>query len=206
MQDAGIAAPLYITQNDGTVATAAQAVRFPIWSFASGPTNSMRGAAYLSRLQNAVVADVGGTTTDFGHLQAGFPRQANAAVQVGGVRTLFRMPDVLSIGLGGGSLVDRRDRCHRSAQRRLSPDRTGAGIRRRPVDHDRHRRCRGAGGYRRTLAGTAARRRIRRCRAGARCVDGGGECGSHEDRGRRRDADRGRRRRIPGAGPARRRA
>jgi N-methylhydantoinase A/oxoprolinase/acetone carboxylase beta subunit len=66
----------------------------------------MRGAAYLSRVQNAVVVDVGGTTTDFGHLQTGFPRQANTAVQVGGVRTLFRMPDVLSIGLGGGSLVD----------------------------------------------------------------------------------------------------
>jgi len=106
MQDVGIAAPLYITQNDGTVAAASQAVRFPVWSFASGPTNSMRGAAYLSRMQTAVVVDVGGTTTDFGHLQAGFPRQANTAVQIGGVRTLFRMPDVLSIGLGGGSLVD----------------------------------------------------------------------------------------------------
>jgi N-methylhydantoinase A/oxoprolinase/acetone carboxylase beta subunit len=108
MLDVGIDAPLYITQNDGTVAAAAQAVRFPVWSFASGPTNSMRGAAYLSQEQNAVVVDVGGTTTDFGHLQSSFPRQANTAVQVGGVRTLFRMPDVLSIGLGGGSLVDAR--------------------------------------------------------------------------------------------------
>jgi N-methylhydantoinase A/oxoprolinase/acetone carboxylase beta subunit len=106
MRDVGITAPLYITQNDGTVAAASQAAQFPVYSFASGPTNSMRGAAYLSRIQNAVVVDVGGTTTDFGHLQMGFPRQANTAVQVGGVRTLFRMPDVLSIGLGGGSLVD----------------------------------------------------------------------------------------------------
>ena len=106
MRETGIAAPLYITQNDGTVAAASQAARFPVFSFASGPTNSMRGAAYLSRWQNAVVVDVGGTTTDFGHLQAGFPRQANTSVRVGGVRTLFRMPDVLSIGLGGGSLVD----------------------------------------------------------------------------------------------------
>lgn len=106
MRETGIAAPLYITQNDGTVAAASQAALFPVFSFASGPTNSMRGAAYLSRRQNAVVVDVGGTTTDFGHLQAGFPRQANTSVRVGGVRTLFRMPDVLSIGLGGGSLID----------------------------------------------------------------------------------------------------
>jgi N-methylhydantoinase A/oxoprolinase/acetone carboxylase beta subunit len=49
---------------------------------------------------------VGGTTSDVGSLKAGFPREANNVVEVGGVRTLFRMPDLLSIGLGGGSLVD----------------------------------------------------------------------------------------------------
>jgi len=50
--------------------------------------------------------DVGGTTTDVGHLRAGFPREANSVVEVGGVRTLFRMPDLLSLGLGGGTVVD----------------------------------------------------------------------------------------------------
>src|SRR5438477_358153 len=35
----------------------------------------------------------------------GFPREASIAVEIGGVRTNFRMPDVLSFGLGGGSLV-----------------------------------------------------------------------------------------------------
>jgi len=102
----GLSAPLFVTQNDGTVAEAARAVAFPVFSFASGPTNSMRGAAYLSGLKEAVVVDVGGTTADFGHLRLGFPREANAVVHVGGVRTLFRMPDLVSIGLGGGSHVD----------------------------------------------------------------------------------------------------
>ena len=100
-----IAAPLYLTQNDGTIMRAEIAARFPVWSFASGPTNSMRGAAFLSGLQDGVVVDVGGTTTDIGYLKAGFPREANAAVEVGGVRTLFRMPDLLSIGLGGGTEI-----------------------------------------------------------------------------------------------------
>jgi N-methylhydantoinase A/oxoprolinase/acetone carboxylase beta subunit len=104
----GVAAPLYITQNDGTVAEAARAVLHPVFSFASGPTNSMRGAAYLSGREDAVVVDVGGTSADFGHLRGGFPREANGVVQIGGVRTLFRMPDLISIGLGGGSLVDPR--------------------------------------------------------------------------------------------------
>src|SRR5882757_7147595 len=105
IRDSGIAAPLFITQNDGTVAEAGQARRLPVYSFASGATNSMRGAAYLSGLADAMVIDVGGTTTDVGQLKLGFPREANSVVKVGGVRTLFRMPDLLSIGLGGGSHV-----------------------------------------------------------------------------------------------------
>ena len=105
IRDSGIAAPLFITQNDGTVAEAGQARRLPVYSFASGATNSMRGAAYLSGLADAMVIDVGGTTTDVGQLRHGFPREANSVVKVGGVRTLFRMPDLLSIGLGGGSHV-----------------------------------------------------------------------------------------------------
>lgn len=105
IRSSGLDAPLFITQNDGTVAEAAQAMRLPVYSFASGATNSMRGAAYLSGLGDAMVADVGGTTTDVGQLRHGFPREANSVVQVGGVRTLFRMPDLLSFGLGGGSHV-----------------------------------------------------------------------------------------------------
>jgi N-methylhydantoinase A/oxoprolinase/acetone carboxylase beta subunit len=105
IRESGIVAPLFITQNDGTVAEAAQARRLPVLSFACGATNSMRGGAYLSGLDEAMVIDVGGTTTDVGQLKSGFPRQANAAVQIGGVRTLFRMPELASIGLGGGSHV-----------------------------------------------------------------------------------------------------
>jgi N-methylhydantoinase A/oxoprolinase/acetone carboxylase beta subunit len=98
--------PVYLSQNDGTLMTAEQAERFPVFTFASGPTNSMRGAAFLSGETEAIVIDVGGTTTDVGLLHKGFPRQASTTVDIGGVRTNFRMPDVFSIGLGGGSLVE----------------------------------------------------------------------------------------------------
>jgi N-methylhydantoinase A/oxoprolinase/acetone carboxylase beta subunit len=105
LRDSAIQAPLYLTQNDGTVMRAEFAEAFPVYSFASGPTNSMRGAAFLSGIKDAMVVDVGGTTSDIGQLRHGFPREANAVVEIGGVRTLFRMPDLLSFGLGGGSLV-----------------------------------------------------------------------------------------------------
>ncbi|MFC4078484.1 hydantoinase/oxoprolinase family protein [Amycolatopsis samaneae] len=102
---AGITAPLYLSQNDGTLMEVDYARRYPVATFASGPTNSMRGAAFLSGLTDCAVVDVGGTTTDVGVLRHGFPREAATEVVVAGVRTNFRMPDVLSIGLGGGSLV-----------------------------------------------------------------------------------------------------
>jgi len=109
LRASGIAAPLYLTQNDGTVMRADVAEAYPVYSFASGPTNSMRGAAFLSqgpsRTIDALVIDVGGTTTDIGSLRHGFPREANNVVEIGGVRTLFRMPDLLSLGLGGGTRV-----------------------------------------------------------------------------------------------------
>lgn len=101
----GLNARLYITQNDGTVAHADAARDFPVFSFASGPTNSMRGAALLTGRKDAMVCDVGGTTADVGCLINGFPREANNVVKVGGVRTLFRMPDLLSIAIGGGTKV-----------------------------------------------------------------------------------------------------
>jgi N-methylhydantoinase A/oxoprolinase/acetone carboxylase beta subunit len=104
--DLGITAPLYLTQNDGTLMAADFARTYPVLTIASGPTNSMRGAAFLSGLTDAVVVDIGGTTSDVGMLTQGFPREASVAVEVGGVRTNFRMPDVSSVGLGGGSLVD----------------------------------------------------------------------------------------------------
>jgi N-methylhydantoinase A/oxoprolinase/acetone carboxylase beta subunit len=101
----GVKCRFFLTQNDGTLMDASYAEKFPVLTFASGPTNSMRGAAFLSGVSEAVVVDIGGTTSDVGSLHRGFPRQATVAVEVGGVRTNFRMPDVFSFGLGGGSHV-----------------------------------------------------------------------------------------------------
>jgi N-methylhydantoinase A/oxoprolinase/acetone carboxylase beta subunit len=106
LAELGIGAPVYLSQNDGTLMAVDYAERYPVATFASGPTNSMRGAAFLSDLQDCAIVDIGGTTSDVGILQHGFPREASVAVEIGGVRTNFRMPDVLSLGIGGGSHVN----------------------------------------------------------------------------------------------------
>ena len=95
----------YFAQNDGTLMAVEFAEQFPILTIGSGPANSLRGAAYLSGEPDAIVVDVGGTSSDLGVLIGGFPRESAAAVDIGGVRTNFRMPDILSIALGGGTIV-----------------------------------------------------------------------------------------------------
>lgn len=96
---------LYFAQNDGTLMALERVLEFPVLTIGSGPANSMRGAAYLTGLRDAIVVDVGGTSTDVGVLSAGFPRESSIPVEVGGIRTNFRMPDLLSVALGGGSRV-----------------------------------------------------------------------------------------------------
>lgn len=101
----GIESQVFFAQNDGTLMALEYAIRYPILTIGSGPTNSLRGAAYLSGQKDCIVADIGGTSTDVGIMVNGFPRQSALAVEVGGVLTNFRMPDLISIGLGGGSIV-----------------------------------------------------------------------------------------------------
>lgn len=121
LKELAIEAPFFISQNDGTLMTPDYVERYPVLTFASGPTNSMRGAALLAGRKEAMVVDIGGTTSDVGMLMQGFPRESAVAVDIGGVRTNFRMPDVLAVGLGGGSIV-------RDEGTRIGPDSVGYEI------------------------------------------------------------------------------
>ena len=119
----GITAEIYLGQNDGTLMQLDYALKFPVFTIGCGPTNSIRGAAHLSEVRNALVVDIGGTTTDIGMLVNGFPRQSAQAAEIGQIRTNFRMPDVLSVGLGGGTIIR-----HSDATVTLGPDSVGYRI------------------------------------------------------------------------------
>jgi N-methylhydantoinase A/oxoprolinase/acetone carboxylase beta subunit len=95
----------FFAQNDGTLMGLDQALRYPVLTIGSGPANSVRGAAFLSGTTDSLVADVGGTSTDVGVLVNGFPRESSQGVEIGGIRTNFRMPDLVTIALGGGTVV-----------------------------------------------------------------------------------------------------
>jgi len=99
----------FFAQNDGTLMGLDQALRYPVLTIGSGPANSVRGAAFLTGTGDSLVADVGGTSTDVGVLVSGFPRESSQGVEIGGIRTNFRMPDLVTIALGGGTVISPQD-------------------------------------------------------------------------------------------------
>lgn len=124
----GVNPKVYFGQNDGTLMAIEYALRYPILTIACGPTNSIRGASFLAKRRDAIVVDVGGTTTDVGVLVNGFPRESALAVEIGGVRTNFRMPDLISIGLGGGSIVRPAKGAEGQKEVTVGPDSVGYEI------------------------------------------------------------------------------
>lgn len=105
----GLSPVTFFAQNDGTLMALEYALRYPVLTIGSGPANSIRGAAYLTGTDNALVMDVGGTSTDIGVLANKFPRESSYGVEIGGVRTNFRMPDLVTIALGGGTVLAEQD-------------------------------------------------------------------------------------------------
>lgn len=128
VNELGLSSLLYIGQNDGTLMSLEQVQDFPVLTISSGPTNSIRGAGALSKISNGIVIDVGGTTSDGGVLVNFFPRESTQAAQIGGVLTNFRMPDVVAVGIGGGTIVRfKKDKCS------LGPDSVGYKLKEKAI-------------------------------------------------------------------------
>ncbi|MCS5722544.1 hydantoinase/oxoprolinase family protein [Herbiconiux sp. CPCC 203407] len=120
----GMNPKLLFAQNDGTLMSIDQALRTPVLTIGSGPSNSIRGAAQLAGATSGIVADVGGTTTDIGVLVNGLPRESYVGRMIGGVRTNFRMPDIVTVAIGGGTIIRSVD-----GHLRLGPDSVGWRLR-----------------------------------------------------------------------------
>lgn len=101
----GIAAPLMVVRGDGALVSAAFARRRPIETILSGPAASLVGARHMTGLDDAVVSDIGGTTTDVAVLDRGRPRLDPEGATVGGFRTMVEAVAMRTFGLGGDSEV-----------------------------------------------------------------------------------------------------
>lgn len=109
LEKRGIAAPLMVVRGDGALVTAEFARGRPIETILSGPAASLVGARHLTGLDDAVVSDIGGTTTDIAVLNGGRLRLDPDGATVGGMRTMVEAVAMHTFGLGGDSEVSMRE-------------------------------------------------------------------------------------------------
>jgi N-methylhydantoinase A/oxoprolinase/acetone carboxylase beta subunit len=100
-----IEAPLMLVKGDGSLASLENAIEKPIGTVLSGPAASVIGACQLSGLENAIVADMGGTTTDIAVVSNGQPQLSEDGALIGDWRPMVEAVRVNSIGLGGDSEI-----------------------------------------------------------------------------------------------------
>ena len=101
----GVSAPLMVVRGDGSLVSSAFVRERPIETILSGPAASLVGAAHLTGVDNAIIADIGGTTTDIAVLRDGVPTISQEGASVGGHRTMVSAVDMFTHGLGGDSHV-----------------------------------------------------------------------------------------------------
>ncbi len=101
----GISAPLMLVRGDGSLVAAGFARARPIETILSGPAASLVGAGHLTGLPDALVSDIGGTTTDIGLIGGTRPAVAADGARVGGHHTMVEAVDMATHGLGGDSEV-----------------------------------------------------------------------------------------------------
>ncbi|BAL27035.1 hydantoinase/oxoprolinase N-terminal domain-containing protein [Azoarcus sp. KH32C] len=105
LAERGIAAPLMIVKGDGSLINAESALQRPVGTVLSGPAASVMGACALSGLSDAIVADMGGTTTDIAVVRNGQPDLSFDGALIGDWQPMVEAVRVYSIGLGGDSEV-----------------------------------------------------------------------------------------------------
>ena len=105
LREIGVLAPMMVVRGDGALMSAAQARARPIETILSGPAASIVGARWLTGAENALVSDIGGTTTDVAMLRNGRPAIDPQGARVGPYRTMVEAVAMRTTGLGGDSEV-----------------------------------------------------------------------------------------------------
>ena len=105
MQTQGLDCPLMVVKGDGSLLHSDFARSRPVETVLSGPAASLSGAAFLAGTKSALIADIGGTTTDIAFLLDGAPRLKADGAYVGGWQTMVEAAEIRTCGLGGDSEV-----------------------------------------------------------------------------------------------------
>ena len=124
LQKLGFNCGVLVVQNNGTLMSLETAMHYPIKTISSGPTNSLIGACKLANLTDAIVIDIGGTSTEIGVVENGFPRYSSSGALIAGIPTNFMLPNIQVLALGGGSII----RIDAENKYTIGPDSLGAKL------------------------------------------------------------------------------
>ncbi|MGD9686811.1 MAG: hydantoinase/oxoprolinase family protein [Desulfobacter sp.] len=125
LEEMGLTVPIQILKADGGTMTLAASMDFPAQTVLSGPAASIMGAIpYAPEGQDAVVLDIGGTTTDIAFLVDKTPLLEPVGIQRGGYRSLIRSLRTVSEGIGGDSALRINDKNKLT----VGPDRMGPAM------------------------------------------------------------------------------
>lgn len=100
-----ISAPIVVVKGDGSLVSVELARQRPVETILSGPAASVAGAKTITKIKNAMVVDIGGTTTDTATIRNGFVKVCENGTVVGSFRTHVKALDMRSTGLGGDSFI-----------------------------------------------------------------------------------------------------
>ena len=117
----GIFAPIVVVKGDGTLMSAEMAKERPVETILSGPAASVAGARHLTGLKNALVVDMGGTTTDTAALAGGMVSVCATGSKIGGHKTHVKALEIRTVGLGGDSLIQWEKGKFNIGPRRVAP-------------------------------------------------------------------------------------
>ena len=114
--------PLYVLKADGGTMNIAGAEKMPVETILSGPAASLMGMnAMLGTKKDAILMDIGGTTTDIFFLAEGVPLFEPLGIQINEYKTLIRSVYSQSIGMGGDSYISEKDGKLMIGPERLGP-------------------------------------------------------------------------------------
>lgn len=121
LEKENLSLPFFIMRSDGSLVSEQYSMQYPVETLLCGPTASVKGAAELLQEQNAVVIDMGGTTSDVALIRNGMPLIDSDGVKVGSWQTFVRGIDIDTFALGGDSQVCFRDNALYLNVRRIIP-------------------------------------------------------------------------------------
>ena len=105
LDEMGIGAPVFVVKGNGTISKIDSIRDRPIDTVLSGPAASIVGAISLTGVKNAIVADMGGTTTDIGIVKNKRVELSKDGAVVGDWKIRVKSAQLFTFGLGGDSAI-----------------------------------------------------------------------------------------------------